>query len=216
MLTSVLAADLTQTRMKLLQQACVANMKQWGLAFDLYSQDYNGTFFYDAELHFNESGSPLERYFGSIGSNHTKIRTMRVCPAVAAAGTADLYRAWSYEMPIGIIHAGRGYQSALGPGGPYTDSNGNYWPSLKFCRNPSKYLMLIDCNGYALFCGGLVSAVSTPHVGAGADPVPAINRHGGAVNCLFGDFHVELISAQTISNQDAIGCNSSNLWFMLN
>jgi prepilin-type processing-associated H-X9-DG protein len=47
-----------------------------------------------------------------------------------------------------------------------------------------------------------------------ADQVPAINRHGGSVNCLFGDFHVELASAQTITNQNAI-CGS-NSWLALN
>ena len=213
-----LAADLTQTRAKLLQQACVANMKQWGLAFDLYSQDYNGTFFYDAGgLHFDDIHTPLEFYFGTIDSAHTNLRTVRVCPAVAAAGTADLVTAHSYNMPIGIIHLGLGYANADRPGSPfYGNGNAPYWPNLKSCHNPSKYLMLIECNGNTLNCGGLVRAVSTPHVGFGGDPVPAITRHDGAVNCLFGDFHVELISAQTISNQDAIGCNSSNLWFMLN
>jgi prepilin-type processing-associated H-X9-DG protein len=214
-----LAADLTQTRAKLLQQACAANMKQWGLAFDLYSQDYNGTFYYDAGgLHFDDTRTPLEFYFGTIDSGHTNLRDMRLCPA--RRGEFDLNGSisppHSYQMPIGIIHAGLGYRSAASNGSPYY-RNGNYWPDLNSCPNLSKYLLLIECNGNTLNCGGLVSAVSTPHVGGlGGDPVPAINRHDGAVNCLFGDFHVELISSQTISNQDAIGCNSGNLWFMLN
>ena len=217
MLTSVLAADLTQTRMKLLQQACAANMKQWGMAFNLYAQDYNGTFYYDVGgLHFDDNGTPLEFYFGTIDSGHTKLHTVRVCPAVAAAGTADMLTAHSYNMPIGIYRKGLGYASAATSGSPYF-RNGSYWPDLRSVPNPSKYLLLIECNGNTLNCGGLVRAVSTPHVGTGGDPVPAINRHDGAVNCLFGDFHVELISAQTISNQDAISCFSSpvNPWFLL-
>src|ERR1035437_4968743 len=45
MLAGVLVADLSQTRMKLLQQACAANLKQWGMAIDLYSQDFGGTYY---------------------------------------------------------------------------------------------------------------------------------------------------------------------------
>ena len=222
MLTSVLAADLTQTRVKLLQQACAANMKQWGLAFDLYSQDYNGTFFYDASgLHFDDTRTPLEFYFGNIDSNHTHLKNARLCPARRGAFdlSVSLASPHSYQMPIGIIHAGLGYESAYRFGGPYVDSYGNYWPNLKSCHNPSKYLMLIECNGNTLNCGGLVNAVTTLQAISGTqqiEPVPAIQRHDGAVNCLFGDFHVELVSAQTLSNQDAIGCNSANPWFILN
>jgi prepilin-type processing-associated H-X9-DG protein len=80
--------------------------------------------------------------------------------------------------------------------------------------------LLIDGNGRTLYCGGLVSAISTTNTNPtiGTDAVPAVNRHGGAVNCLFGDFHVELVTAQTITNQDAISCNTppGNPWFTLN
>jgi prepilin-type processing-associated H-X9-DG protein len=215
MLTSVLAADLTQTRMKLLQQACAANMKQWGLAFDLYSQDYNGTFYYDvAGLHFDDIHTPLEFYFGTIDSGHTNLRNARVCPAVAAAGTANLVSVHSYNMPVGRCRKGFTYANADQPGSPYFRS-GLYWPDLKSCPNPSQFLLFVECNGNNLHCGGLASAVSNPGAGSIGDPVPAINRHGGSVNCLFGDFHVELISAQVISNQDASGCGS-NSWLALN
>ena len=123
MLTSVLAADLTQTRMKLLQQACAANMKQWGMAFNLYAQDYNGTFYYDVGgLHFDDNGTPLEFYFGTIDSGHTKLHTVRVCPAVAAAGTADMLTAHSYNMPIGIYRKGLGYASAATSGSPTSET----------------------------------------------------------------------------------------------
>jgi len=222
-LTSVLAADLTQTRMKLLQQACAANMKQWGMAFAMYSNDWKGTFFYDAGgQHFDDIKTPYEHYFGNIDSYHTNLKTMRLCPARRGHFdlTATLSSPHSYQMPIGIIHKGSGYGSAASSGSPfYADANGNYWPNLNSCHNPSKYLLLIESNGNTVNCGGLVSTVTTLHSVSSTqqiDPIPAIQRHDGAVNCLFGDFHVELVSAQTLSNQDAIGCNSANPWFILN
>jgi type II secretory pathway pseudopilin PulG len=65
-LVSVLVADLSQTRQKLLQQACAANMKHWGMAISMYADDYNGTIFYDSGgLHFSDVGSPLQGYFGN-------------------------------------------------------------------------------------------------------------------------------------------------------
>src|SRR3984957_12044847 len=80
-LASVVVADLSQTRQKLLQQACAANMKHWGMAFSMYADDYNGTFYYDAfGLHFSDVGSPLQRYLGSSSDPNTTLRTIRACP----------------------------------------------------------------------------------------------------------------------------------------
>jgi prepilin-type processing-associated H-X9-DG protein len=206
---------------KLLQQACAANMKQWGMAFDLYAQDYNGTFYYSvsAAAWDDSPFSPYPPYLNHKLDNTAAVRAMRVCPAVVAAGTANLTAAHSYSMPIGMYRKGIVYANADTVGSPFFgNANAPYWPNLKSCPNPSKFLMLIDSNGHTLRCGGLINAVSTVVVGIDADQVPAINRHGGAVNCLFGDSHVELISAQVITNQNAISCNTptGNPWFTLN
>src|ERR1017187_7985157 len=81
-LGGVLVADLSQTRAKLLQQACAANMKHWGMAFSMYADDYNGTFYYDVGgIHFTDVGSPLQRYFGGSSDTLATLRTMRACPA---------------------------------------------------------------------------------------------------------------------------------------
>src|ERR1019366_1566855 len=68
-LASVVAADLDQARMKLLQQACAANLKQWGMAFSMYADDYNGTIYYDVSgIHYDDGGalpSPLCPYLGT-------------------------------------------------------------------------------------------------------------------------------------------------------
>src|SRR5664279_1425577 len=89
MLAGLLMADLTQAKSKLLQQACAANMKQWGMAFSLYSQDYNGTFYYsvagadwDDVFLSNNPPNPYLRYLGG-GNLALTIRSMRICPARA-------------------------------------------------------------------------------------------------------------------------------------
>jgi prepilin-type processing-associated H-X9-DG protein len=222
-LTGVLLADLSQTRAKLLQQACAANMKQWGMAFDLYSQDYNGKFYYDVGgVHYDDIGSPLARYLGQ-GDSTAIMRNMRICPTVAARMTQEqiiggqLGLFYSYSMPIGMYKRGIGFVQADSGNSPFFDPfTGSYFPSLSFLPQPSSFLLLIESRGNTLRCGGLVTATTTGHVGSGGDQVPAINRHGGSVNCLFGDFHVELVSAQMLTNQDAISCSlPGNPWFIL-
>ncbi len=216
-LASVVAADLNQARTKLLQQACAANLKHWGMAFSMYADDYNGTIYYDVNgVHFTDNGTPLQRYFGNSSDPLTTLRTMRICPS--RIGQVSFTSARSYSMPIGTYHKGFSYANADMSGSPfYGGVLAPYWPNLKACPNgPANFLLLFDSNGHTVHCGGLVNAVSTV-IQNDSDQLPAINRHGGSVNCLFGDFHVELISAQVLSNQDT-GCTfpGNSSWSKLN
>jgi prepilin-type processing-associated H-X9-DG protein len=219
-LASVVAADLNQTRMKLLQQACAANMKHWGMAFSMYADDYNGTIYYDVSgVHFDDPGTPLQRYLGTSSDPIETLHRMRACPARAGQVPFNPLP-HGYQIPIGQYRKGLTYRSADTSGSPFFGSTlAPYWPNLKWVPQPAQYLLMIE--GYnTIHCGQLVSMVSNPAIGSGGgiDPLPAIARHGGgAVNCLFGDFHVELVSATTITNHD-VGCNSStgNVWLNLN
>lgn len=222
-LAGVLLADLTQARTKLFQQACAANMKHWGMAFDMYAHDYNSTLYYDVFGHHWDdvsSASYSNVYLPYLGGDNsiTNIRTMRICPA--RIGKTDFTTTYSYEMPIGMYKKGLVYANANAPGAqnPFYDVvTGSYFPSLKFLPQPSVFLLLIECRGNTVLCGGLISATTQLHSGFGGDPLPAIDWHGGGgVNCLFGDFHVEFVSSQVITNQDAISCSAGNPWFKLN
>jgi prepilin-type processing-associated H-X9-DG protein len=221
MLAGVLVADLSQTRMKLLQQACAANLKQWGMAIDLYSQDFNGTYYMGGSISpltwddtVDSTRTLTNVYLPYLGGGDVfqRIRTMRVCPFIAAKMTQAQVNSTplhTYSMPI---------PSVRNPGPAYTslvsDNQGYYWPSLKSIRNPATYLLLIDSSGHTLSCGGLVSATTT--VFPGDDQLPAIARHGGSVNCLFGDFHVELVSSNKVAQQGAINCAVGEPWFEMN
>ena len=212
-LSSVLVADLTQTRTMLLRQACAANLKQWGMAIYLYAQDYNGTYFYSAlNQAFDDVESPYSRYFGGSDPDATK-RTMRICPAVAARKTQEVLNVsplHTYSMPIATTFAGGGY-ATVGP-----DQHYFIGLNIRSVPYPSQYLLLIDSKGNTLTCGGLISAVTQINTSSG-DSIPAMNRHGqGSVNCLFGDFHVENVSTQTLHQADGMSCAQGNPWFMMN
>jgi prepilin-type processing-associated H-X9-DG protein len=211
-LSGLLAADLTQTRTTLLRQACAANLKQWGMAIYLYTQDYNGTYFYSwMSVNFDDTSSPYYRYLGGNDAVGT-MRAMRTCPAVAARMTtfnlgASLH---TYSMPVATTLIGGAYSDVTADIKGFTGFN------LRTVPYPSQYLLMIDSKGNTLRCGGLVNAVTTVNQVSG-DSIPAINRHDGVgVNCLFGDFHVAFVSSQTISNQDTVNCRRGNPWFMMN
>jgi prepilin-type processing-associated H-X9-DG protein len=212
-LSGVLAADLVQTRATLLRQACAANLKQWGMAIYLYSQDYNGTYYYAVGAsNWDDTYSPYFRYLGG-DDPVTTMRTARICPAVAGRMATDQFLYYptphTYSMPIAMINQGGRYRDVI------SDFNGFIGFNMRTVPYPSQYLLMIDSKGNTLKCGGLVSAVTQINSSSG-DSISAINRHDGGVNCLFGDFHVAFLSSQTISNQDHVDCNTGNPWFMMN
>jgi prepilin-type processing-associated H-X9-DG protein len=217
-LASVLVADLSQARMKLLQQACAANLKQWGMAIDLYSQDFNGTYYMGGSvspLNWDDTNATglTNVYLPYVGGGDViqRIRTMRTCPFVAAKFTQaqlNMVALHTYSMPIPSVRTG---------GGPYrsltADNQNYYWPSLKSIPFPATYLLLIDSSGHTLSCGALISAVNGIPSG---DSTPAIARHGGSVNCLFGDFHAELVSSNEVTQQAAHSCALGQPWLEMN
>ncbi|HUI07582.1 MAG TPA: type II secretion system protein [Verrucomicrobiae bacterium] len=213
-LSGVLLADLNQSRTTLLRQACAANLKQWGMAIYLYAQDYNGTYYYSfMASNFSDTDSPYFRYLGGNDRVAT-MRTMRLCPAVAARNMPENPAAsalHSYSMPVAMQYLGGAYiRTSPQPGDGFWGFN------LRSVPYPSQYLLMIDSRGNTLTCGGLVSAVTQINTSSG-DTIPAMNRHGaGSVNCLFGDLHVDNVSTQTLHQVDAISCPHGNPWFMMN
>ena len=224
-LASVLVADLSQARTKLLQQACAANLKQWGMAIDLYSQDYDGAYFLSSQFSaftWDDANGPngmtnvYLRYLGG-GDPLQRIRPSRICPFVAARMTQEQLTGsfvHTYSMPIPQVRKPPSLQvyAALQP-----DASGNYHTTLKSVPNPATYLLIIDSSGHTLNCGPshLTAAVSGVPTG---DNTKALDRHGAAVNCLFGDFHVELVTSNRIAQQDMLNCGvaAGNPWFNMN
>lgn len=217
-LTGLLFADLNQTRTEFLQQACAANLKKWGMAIYQYTQDNSGTYYYALlPSQWDDSNSPYYRYLGGSDTvatmRGTTMRRMRLCPAVQARMTPkeiDYGGIHTYSMPVAMRNVGGAYQDTS------PQPNGFWGFNLKTVPHPSQYLLMIDSKGYTLKCGGLVKAVTTVNTTFSGDSIPAIDRHGGGVNCLFGDFHVEWVSSQTLSNQDKVSCITGNPWFMMN
>jgi prepilin-type processing-associated H-X9-DG protein len=182
------------------------------MAFSMYADDYNGVIYYDVSaVHFTDNGTPLQQYLGTSSNSFTRLQTMRMCPARLGQVPFGMK---GYEIPIGQYHKGLLYANAAASGSSYFRGV-NYWPDLKSVAQPGQYLLMTEVFN-TLNCGQLVSKVSSPAAGINADPLPSIARHGGAVNCLFGDFHVELVSSNNLAPHD-VNCSSpGNTWFDLN
>jgi prepilin-type N-terminal cleavage/methylation domain-containing protein len=209
-LAAMLLPALSKARQKGYQASCVSNIKQWGLCFSMYADDWNGRLYYNvkvgsSDVGWADNGSPYLRYMG--GGNATdKMRTMRKCPARRLNATSS--QAQSYSMPIGTYPSGAIYNTGTASGSPYIGADGNYYPSLKELPKPSNFILLVESSGHTLKCGGLVSAVTTPS-STDADQLPAIQRHVAVINILFGDFHVEGFALDKLKQIDGISCNTA-------
>ena len=223
-LAALLMPALNKARATARQAACLNNEKQWGLCFAMYADDYNGTMFYavggfdqPGSLNWDDVDSPNLRYIGG-GDHKHRMRTMRICPAVRSRMKQfeiDASAFHSYSMPIGQYWAVNEYHDAYEDGSPFFDG-ANYWPNLKSARNPAQVMLLIDSSGHTITCASFTDAVTAGDMKPGKDPLPAVARHTGGVNALFGDNHVEFLLLPRLILQDNTACDIGNQWLMLN
>ena len=224
-LASLLLPALSNARQKAQAASCLSNVKQWGLAFSLYSDDWNGRLYYDvggalwADTSSPTPGQPPAylRYISGgqaqVG-NTDKMRLMRLCPS--RRGKFDINASpfpLSYTMPIAKYRKGLSYADANDTTGPFY-AGGAYWPSLTTVPQPAKFLLLFDSSGHTTSCGGLKNAVTTV-LSTDKDQMPAIQRHSVTINCLFGDFHAEGLAQQKLEALDG-NCTGGNPTFLMN
>jgi prepilin-type N-terminal cleavage/methylation domain-containing protein len=223
-LAAMLLPALNKARQKGYLARCVANEKQWGLAFQMYADDWNGVLYNigvgAGTPNFDDDTSPYVTYLGGNTDNASRqhrMRTMRICPAVSSHmpqdwidgglsvnGTAGSVH--SYTMPTPNV-------LKLGSWSPeQKDANGFLGTSLKSLSDPSSFLVMIEGSSETLTCGGLKSAIEKI---PSNDRVRVIDRHASSLSCLFADFHVETLSEQQIvvNDQNCGSITKPNLWF---
>jgi prepilin-type N-terminal cleavage/methylation domain-containing protein/prepilin-type processing-associated H-X9-DG protein len=197
---------LSRAKAKGYEAACVNRLKQWGVAFSMYSDEFNGVLLdldHWQSVHFDWGSGPVTnpyvKYFGG-GDPASRIHAMRLCPAVSAKlSAAEIVQTKQYSYSANH---------------PYTQINGIYqllpstngrWVSLKKTPKPDQFLLMIDSDGtaYTFTQSTLLNRVRTIQ-----------DRHSGEMNALFADFHVERLAYQAILGKSAIPIDQ-NPWFQM-
>jgi len=185
-LAAMLLPALNKARAKGKQAACISNLKQWGLAFSMYSSDWGvqewvllgGAGGAPSWISNGGGGLPPSPYMHYLAVKHWA--EMRRCPGDTFNSNLSTPPP-SYEMvrpsPVpNYLNGWRGF-------------------SLRDFHAPSSSIILLDANGAnsAEFVG--------PSGGTLASEVePIIGRHPQTtIDCLFADFHVEPVTWQTLN-----------------
>jgi prepilin-type N-terminal cleavage/methylation domain-containing protein len=202
-LASLLLPALGNARQKSYQASCVQNVKQWGLAFALYTDDYNGSLYYGpigTGCNWTDTCSPLLKYIGG-GNANQRMRSMRVDPARRRLGTTVI----SYSMPVATYNSGGSMKDAATSGSPYF-INSTYYPSFKQLSKPGSFLVLMDSNAHTVRpnTNNRWTSIVTTVTSTDLDQIPAIQRHAAVINMMFGDFHVEGLDLTKIQAQETL------------
>jgi prepilin-type N-terminal cleavage/methylation domain-containing protein/prepilin-type processing-associated H-X9-DG protein len=234
-LAAMLLPALSKARQRAYTARCAANLKQWGLAFSMYADDYNGclfmwqeSFYWDDTTSSVNGNTVTNVYFNYVGGGSQeveKMRMMRMCPFVMSRyneSQLDTVSIHDYAMvqPLAKGLAGMNTYETVTQGNSGIPNFA--WITLKSVPFPANFLLVMDsgqelvhANGSNGDSGaGLVQAVMKI---PGSDTFRAIDRHGGGVNMLFGDFHVEFVSLNQLQAVDALPTGPEpNPWFAEN
>ncbi|MGD1019821.1 MAG: type II secretion system protein [Verrucomicrobiia bacterium] len=207
-LAILLQPVMTKARANAQAASCANQLRQWGLAFQMYSQDYHGWLFttkHWASTEFTENGSkvrnPYAHYLGNATSD--KIVQLRNCPEVLKSSSVQQLKAdkrYSYSINWPNVKNSGLYVRAP------ADSYGGASYRLDEIPKPAEFLLLIDSDGssYRVRAGNLKEKVSS-----------ILGRHVGGVNILRADQHVDFVGFDVISTQSTLP-DDQNSWFQAN
>src|ERR1700720_3223755 len=80
-LAAILFPVFAQAREKARQAVCLSQAKQWGIAIDMYKQDYDGTMVAWSSLATDANGKRTTIYWSEMLQPYMKNRNIGVCPS---------------------------------------------------------------------------------------------------------------------------------------
>jgi len=226
LLAAILFPVFTTAREKARSSACQANLKQLGMAFTMYSQDYDGSypmaFTYESSAGWS-SYDELVMPYTSIKAKYSGLNpAILACPDATTSQTGASVRSYAIagasNTGLGYNNAGNVGEGCLGFAGPMELGQGNAVFSSGHNASqipaPSITLMMVEVPGYATpteindaVCyrprsnGGLqATACQTDYVNCGQEHMLATGApalHNGGWNYLFVDGHVKWENPQS-------------------
>src|SRR6266404_6980505 len=146
-LAAMLLPALNKARQRAYTAQCISNLKQWGLAISMYTDDYEGVYYVNSQNNAFDDvpagfASPYLLYLSAgLGNKNERLRTMRLDPWVRRGfSQGDIlstpYHNYTMVTPIALFRGGFGgastYKSISSgsyPSNPCKDSNGDWWPT---------------------------------------------------------------------------------------
>jgi len=195
-LVSVLLPALQQARSAAQGIACLSNLRQWGMAFAMYTEDNQGwmPWHYSTYIYLPGSGllAPVwyeERIMGpylvQAGGQYSSVdkwdrrclaNGVNVCPADGPAVARDYGRSYSYNYKI--TTPGRGMtDGVLFKDYPYKD----------------KLAVMVDANSYPLWSGDSMGSPGWAKLYFTEAYQFEYDRHFGAARVVYADWHVGVV-----------------------
>jgi prepilin-type N-terminal cleavage/methylation domain-containing protein/prepilin-type processing-associated H-X9-DG protein len=188
-LASILFPVFARAREKARQTACLSNMKQLGLACNMYSQDYDELLPGEDYVMPGGDGNQLgiDASWRGVIMPYCKNAQLFQCPSYrATAGTYGLFDGRINDKgQVGGYAINDCHQDAGAPSPPQ-------YQSLGACEDASSVVILIESNGNE---DDVLPAVNTPH---GALTLPSLVRHNGGGNYAFVDGHAKWLKPTAV------------------
>jgi len=143
-LAAILFPVFANAREKARQTSCMSNLKQLGLAIQMYSQDY------DERVVLYGTGDPSYTqvfYWTGLLWPYTKASGIMQCPSASYAAPTDPSGAWTYIRGYGVNFNLINYPPQLGP---YTYNSLNL--GLADLDRPADTVAICDVGNYSYAC----------------------------------------------------------------
>ena len=189
-LAGMLLPALQQARERSKSSNCINNLKQQGMAFNLYGNDYDYYPWYSHWFRYDSTKGSIYPYLTNNKSNGRNKHLFFDCPTSEGYGYAG--SGYEYGTDYGVNY--NGYWA------------GDKWNRLSFVRRPSELVLAVDTepnessrNSYMTYAPGTTG---------GKDRISY--RHNKFTNMLFCDGHTS-----SHGNSFAVGTGEKdyNMWF---
>ena len=182
------------------EMVCLSNLQQWGIIFETLANDNSGYFHSGAggENQTSQYNWPtkLREYY--------KDDRMRLCPEASmpvTEGAQNPFAAWG-KLNDGV-YGSYGFNEWLRNESPVVSNSDNYWRYVIGIERSNIIPLFLDCYWYDVWPHSIdmppVTDGSTWGL-AGSNEMRRVclNRHDGAVNCLFLDFSARKVGLKEL------------------
>ncbi len=192
LLMGILMPALNRVRKQARSVACLANLKQWGIIWYMYTEDFDGKFnigAYNNNAAANDWPVGLLPYYKAKGE-------ISLCPAATLPMSSGNFaeRAWTWDKQ-GWTDI-RGKDPEIADRGSYGQnewlcdrSGDNYWKNRRKIKSPRNVPIFFDCAYLDAFPNDNQVPPAQPEMTSinSEFNLVCINRHSGFVNYVFAD-----------------------------